>query len=46
VHHSICATKPFGSYALSKRTSVYFDYVKRNGNSNIYSYGLGVLHTF
>jgi predicted porin len=40
------ATELFASYALSKRTSMYFDYVKRNGNSKIYSYGLGVLHTF
>jgi predicted porin len=40
------ATELFANYALSKRTSLYVDYVKRSGNSKVYSYGLGVLHTF
>ncbi len=43
------ATELFANYALSKRTSLYADYVKLNGSGapvKAYSYGLGILHTF
>jgi predicted porin len=38
------ATELFASYALSKRTSLYVDYVTRNDDRK--SYGIGLLHTF
>jgi predicted porin len=37
------ATELFGSYALSKRTSLYLDTVSKTGG---HSYGVGLLHTF
>jgi predicted porin len=39
------ATELFANYALSKRTSLYVDYVKRNGDDRT-SYALGLLHAF
>jgi predicted porin len=39
------ATELFANYALSKRTSFYVDFVKRNGDDRK-SYGIGLLHTF
>ena len=39
------ATELFASYALSKRTSFYADYVKRSGD-NRKSYAIGLLHSF
>jgi predicted porin len=38
------ATELFAAYSLSKRTSLYGDYVRRSDNRS--SYGVGVLHTF
>lgn len=40
------ATELFANYALSKRTSLYVDYVTKGGNGTGNSYGLGLLHTF
>ncbi len=41
------ATELFANHALSKRTSLYLDYVHLSGNpAKTYSYGVGVLHTF
>lgn len=42
------ATELFANYSLSKRTSLYADFVKRSGSgtTGTNSYGLGVLHTF
>lgn len=44
----INATELWANYALSKRTSLYGDFVKRNGSgaASANSYGLGILHTF
>ena len=40
------ATELFGNYALSKRTSLYLDYVRLGGSASGNSYALGVLHSF
>lgn len=40
------ATELFANYALSKRTSLYLDYVTKGGTGTGSSYGLGILHTF
>ena len=43
-HTKVNATELFANYALSKRTSLYVDYVTKTGNLS--SYGVGLLHTF
>ena len=40
------ATELFANYPLSKRTSLYLDYVTKGGTASGSSYGLGILHTF
>ncbi|GAA6140635.1 porin [Hydrogenophaga sp. 5NK40-0174] len=40
------ATELFANYAMSKRTKVYLDYVKKGGSASGYSYALGLLHSF
>ncbi len=44
------ATELFGGYNLSKRTSIYADYVRRTNNgygyAYSYAYGVGIMHKF